>query len=361
MTTVYNLKMFTPPDVEHTADENPVSDTQHNEWVREYSANRYCRHETRQELHQRYQDIWANFQVLKPTGRMGLTTDENWYRLYQHVVTEMRLRGQSPTPANRHPRVPEARPFFDGELCRKAAAVVSARGTDHDVLVKYGKREHMEALLRQGHVHLNSATSYNASAHNQAVRDDELAIGFKGGYARASGPMQFHDRAEPPPERVVDNGAGFRSIHELPELAADRYATMTIRMATDYWMFCMSDELDQRLFADFEADCCLILRRRPFVERLLRAATLQLPNVARYFGAVEYVDPLGARPAGARVTRTMPIHMTKVFRYAYQREVRFAFLPKSFKERLEPRFIRIEPVSDIAEFVPLPEDPARRD
>ena len=358
---IFDLTTFTPPVVEETGDDDPIGDEQHNEWVRDYRANRYCRYETREELHQRYQDIWRNTLVLEPSGRMGLTSDENWYRLQQHVITEMLLRGEPPTPSNQHPRVREARPFFDGELCRMAAAVVSARGTDHDVLVKYGRREHMEALLRQGHVYLNSATSYNESVHNQAVRDDELAIGFKGGSVRATRPTQFYDRDQPPSESIADRGVGFRSIHEFPELAADQYATRSIRMATDYWMFCMAGVLDQRLFADFEADSCLIIRRRPFVERLLRAAMFQLRNVDRYFGTVQYVDPLGARPAGVRVTGSMPIHMTKVFRYAYQREVRFAFLPRSFQQRLKPRFLRIRPISDIAEFVPLPDHPARRD
>ena len=70
-------------------------------------------------------------------------------------------------------------------------------------------------------------------------------------------------------------------------------------MVTDYWMFCMADGLDQRLFADFQADCCLIIRRKPFVERLLRVATLQVPNTERHFDRVQYVDPLGALSAGA--------------------------------------------------------------
>ena len=358
---VFDVRTFTPPDVEETTDDDGLDDEQHDEWVREYGANPYCRYETREELHQRHQDILVNTVVLKPSGRMGLTTDKNWYRLQQHVLTEMLQRGEPPTPSNRHPRVPEARPFFDGVLCRKAASVVSARGTDHDVLVKYGKREHMEALFREGHVYLNSATSYNESAHNQAVRDDELAIAFKGGYVRATRPIQFYDGAHPPSESIADRGVGFRSVHELPELAADQYASMSIRMATDYWMFCLADVLDQRLFADFQADCCLIIQRKPLVERVLRAATFQLRNADRYFDRVEYVDPLGAWPAGFRVTRSMPIHLTKVFRYAYQREVRFAFLPRRFQERLESRSLRIKPVSDIAEFVPLPDDDPRGD
>ena len=173
--------------------------------------------------------------------------------------------------------------------------------------------------------------------------------------------MQFHDANKPPSRHIADRGVGFRSIHELPELSGDQYATTTVRSVTDYWMFCMADVLDQRLFADFEADSCLIIPRKPFVERILRMARFQLPNVERDFGRTQYVDPLGAWPAGHRVTRSIPIHMTKVFRYAYQREVRFAFLPKRFQERLEPGFLRIGPIPDIAEFVPLADQAGQAD
>lgn len=114
----------------------------------------------------------------------------------------------------------------------------------------------------------------------------------------------------------------------------------------------MADVLDQRPFADFEADSCVIIRTQPFVERLARVGFL-LPNVKMSFGRVNYVDPLGAFPKGIPVARSMPIHMTKVFRYAYQREVRFVCLPNKFKERLEPRCLEIDAISDIAEFVSL--------
>ena len=356
---IFDLKMFTAPDVEETDDNDGIGSDQHNEWVREYGANRYCRYETRQELHQRYQDIWANTQVLTRSGKMGLTIDKNWYRLQQHVIAEMLLRGEPPRPSNHDPRVREARPFFDGELCRKAASVVSVRGTDRDVLVKYGKRKHMEALFQHGYLYLNSAASYNESVHNQAVQDEELAIDFKGGYIRATDPIQFYERKNPPPEHVVDSGVGFRAMHEVPGLNHDQYATMTIRMVTDYWMLCMADGLDQRLFADFEADSCLIIRRKPFVERLLRMATLQVPNAERHFDRVQYVDPLGALPVGATVARSIPIHMTKMFRYAYQREVRLALLPRKFREQLEPRVLHIGSISDIAEIVQLADWDAR--
>ena len=97
---IIDLKTFTPPEVDESVDNHDLGAEQHNKWNREYGANRYCRHETRQELHQRYQDIWVNCLVLTRSGKMGLTTDENWYRLQQHVIAEMLMRGEPPTQTN---------------------------------------------------------------------------------------------------------------------------------------------------------------------------------------------------------------------------------------------------------------------
>ena len=160
------------------ADDDRPGDEQHDDWVREYRANPYCRHETREALHQRYQDIWVNTLVLKPSGRMGLTTDENWYRLQQHVLTEMLLRGEPPTPSNRHPRVPEARPFFDGDLCGSGGVV--PRGHDHDVR-EVRRREHMEPCSGRPPV-LNAATLQRVGP--QPRPSGRRMHTFKGGYMR---------------------------------------------------------------------------------------------------------------------------------------------------------------------------------
>ena len=212
----------------------------------------------------------------------------------------------------------------------------------------------MEKLLR-GEVYLNSATNYNESMHNQAVRDDELAIDFKGGCVRALHPTQYYNRDSVPPSSVVERGLGFRLIFDSPDLGLDEYATTTIKMPTDYWMFCAADQLDPRLFADFEADCCVILMRKPFIERLASRIPPQLRNVKMSIGRVHYVDPLGAMSPGMAVKPSMPIHMTKVCRYAYQREIRFVCLPNTLTESLEPRPVQIGSLLDIAELVPLPD------
>ena len=350
------VKVFTPPDVEEISEGEQIRSEKYDEWVQEYSANRYCRYESRQELNQRYQDIQVNTQVLKPSGKIGLTTDEFWYQLMQHIIIEMILRGQPPTVWNHDPRVKISRPFFDGELCRKAARVVSARGTAHDVIVKYGKRQHMEDLYSKGLVYMNVASQYDKSTHNQAVRDDERSIVGKGGYFPMQHPKSFYNKDTIPDniQECVDKGEiGFSAIYKCPSLKSDQYADISINMLGDYWMFCMADVLDQRLFADFEADSCVIIRRKPFIERLLSRTGLLLPNVHRIFGYVNYIDPLGALSTNVPLNRSLPVHMTKVFRYAYQGEVRFVCLPKKFQERLETRPLVIGPISDISELIVL--------
>ena len=352
------IKVFKAPDVEEPEEKDRIGSDKHNEWSEEYRKNPYCRFESRQELSQRYQDIKVNTLVLKPSGNMGLTNEAFWYQLWQHVIVEMSFRGEPPNETNLHPHVKDVQPFFDGELCKKAVEVVSARGTDNDLIVKYGQYEHMKSLYEEGCVYLNVASDYDKSIHNPAIRDDERTIVFKGGFSPSANAGQFYNKNTVPDhiEELVGNGqAHFSTMYECASLKRHEYVIFEFKMPTNYWMFCMADVLDQRLFADFQADSCVIIRREPFIRRLSWMAKFQLPNTEIVCGRVNYVDPLGAFPVSreVRVDGLMPIHMTKVFRYAYQREVRFVSVPRKFQEHLEPLPLKIGPISDIAEFVDL--------
>ena len=203
---------------------------------------------------------------------------------------------------------------------------------------------------------MNVASEYDKSTHNQAVRDDERSIVVKGGYFPKERAKSFYNKDTVPDniQELVDKGeVGFSPIYESPDLKSNQYADVSINIHRDYWMFCMADILDQRLFADFAADSCVIIRRKPFVERLLSRTRLLLPNVNTFFGYVNYIDPLGALPARVPLNRSLPVHMTKVFRYAYQREIRFVCKPKRHREHLEARPLVIGPISDISELIVL--------
>ncbi len=353
-----NLHVFTPPGVEVLSDSAEIGDEEHNEWVSEYVGNRYCRFESRKELHRRFQDIHVNTQVLKASGLVGLTDDPLWFRLSQHVITEMLLRGQPPNNTNKHPGVQDSGRFFDGELCAKTAAVVAANGSRGDLVVKYGKSEHMKSLFEDGLIYLNPASAYDKSTHNAAKRDDERTIVFKGAYSPADDESRFFNSKTAPDdvgELTLGGDLKFTLMFYCPSIAYSELAEHSVHMGRDYWMFCMADVLDQRLFVDFDADSCVIIQRDPLMRRLARYSDSVLVNTTKCFTNVRYVDPLGAFPGSheSLTNGSLPIHLTKLFRYAYQREVRFVCIPREVEERLEPHQIRIGSLKDIAEYVQL--------
>ena len=350
---ILNIQVFESPEAE-IDEKELIGSEKRNEWTLEYQANRYCRFESRQALNQRLQDISVNTVVLKASGRIGLTTDENWHRLMQHVIVELLIRGQPPNDQNLDPRVLQAMPFKDGHLCRKAAEVVAARGTDHEVIVKYGEYNHMKDLYERGNVWINPATTYKNFNHNQAVHDDEREIIFKGG-CYVNGKSKVFCKGDTVPdnfEELVDRGeASVVRMFNVPSLGRDEYSDVRVTMKTNYWMYCMAGILDQRLFADFDATACVIIKKRPFVERLTNMMRSLLPDTRLCFEEVDYEDPLGAfSTKGFPKLFAIPVYKTKLFRYAYQKEFRFVWIPRMFQENLDPIEFQLGPISDISEF-----------
>ena len=345
-----DIEVATPPEVE--AQERSIQQLRgHANWVREYIDNQYLRFESRKELHQREEDIGLNVEVITPSGKLGITEDPKWLRLKTHIYAEMQRRNEPPTRTNQHPAIEGPRPVLSGELCRKAADVASRQGPYKNVLVKYGKREYIEQLLHDGLVYLNPATNYQQNQHSQAVKDDELEITFKGGFVRQTAPIRYYGANDA--NRLED----FRPIYHAPTLDQDQFAECTIKIPTDYWMFCMSGAFNHQQFVDFGADACLIIKQpHRFKRRVLRAASFQMSQADAFFGEIGYVDPLGAaHPNNGRIGLDMPIYMTKTLRFAYQREVRLALLPKAHQDRLKPTELHIEPLTDpdMAELVLL--------
>ncbi len=99
---------------------------------------------------------------------------------------------------------------------------------------------------------------------------------------------------------------------------------------------------DPRLFDDFEADACLLVRDlNNFGLRLLRAFAALAGMTKCAHGSVHYEDPL--HPVGPHHL----VEMTKHFRYEYQREWRMVWraeepLPKT----AAPLFVEIGPLTD---------------
>jgi len=91
----------------------------------------------------------------------------------------------------------------------------------------------------------------------------------------------------------------------------------------NFYVFCMACDWDPKLFTDFEADTCLIIKdAEHFASRIEIAAAPQLPGWYFHHNPVEYFDPYEMG-----ISEHIDAGMYKDFRFAYQREYRFLWSP----------------------------------
>ncbi|HYS86211.1 MAG TPA: hypothetical protein VEN78_14595 [Bradyrhizobium sp.] len=278
----------------------------------------------------------TNLLALTPEGRIGLKDaageGERWLQLWTHVLEAFALRfGPYPAgfakeisatlqlPKTTFPAVP---PGY------KALSRLDLK--PGGILLKFGKREHLLPALERGALRLTPASSYNDPSLNAAVRDDELS------FETITPPAMFT-------LEVLDPTGG-RPIPVRPA------SPLRVRhtLSTNYYVFCLSTAADHRLFGDFEADACLVLRSpREFLTRLVNAAKAGLPGWRSGGGPVEYLDPLATRNGA------LHIPLVKHFRYTYQWEYRVYWLPDAPQAKINPVFVELGALDDIGELVVL--------
>src|SRR5262245_57006161 len=91
-----------------------------------------------------------------------------------------------------------------------------------NVLIKFGKRKHMEALLAAGQLRIQPASYFSSTAHNGAVRDDELMRTFSVVLSRDD------------VLKLVVNP------QDVPHDAADQRVNVQFSWPTDYWLYCVT-------------------------------------------------------------------------------------------------------------------------
>lgn len=306
-------------------------------WQAAYINDRFLRHLTNEELEQRIRDIFLNMMLLTPEAKIGIGPpgDHNamhWLFRWTQTAQEMELR-HGPFPNGFTNKFMQKKPIpdFVGELGRKAASLLTEKRLDpNNTYVKYGKAPHMGALLSCGSVRLNSASSYNCGDYNDAIQDDELTLAISLAMSRANF-VKFAVNPE-----------------DVPLNAPDQILRVNYSSPTDYWLYCLTKSVEPRLFVDFDATACVIIKNiSTFAERLERAAKSKLREAALESGMAMYVDP--HRPDSANID----VPMSKHFRYSYQKEFRFIWHPASSSANLEHVMLEMGPLDDIAELVEI--------
>ncbi len=304
----------------------------HEVWRMQYRQRPYLKNTSDDALLQRLKDVMNNLSVLTSDGKLGVLPigpdGIHWMTLFTHIFEEYDARGgfsaglsDMPFPKPTAPDIPKS------VMALKKIKVPKAGET----LIKLGKLSHMKDLIERGRIRIAPARSYSDPSLNYAVNDDEL---------------QF-DRVMPGSEVTItflDKQTG-----EPKDAKPISDVTDTTSLATNFYVYCMTHTLSYRLFDDFEADACVIVREpATFAAKLAQAVQQVLPGWIEWNDEVQYVDPY-LHP-GADVD----LFFSKHFRFWYQQEYRFVWIPEAGgRDSLEPIFVELGPLDGISELVCL--------
>jgi hypothetical protein len=192
-------------------------------------------------------------------------------------------------------------------------------------LVKYGQRQFLEPMLREGRLRVSPAASYSDPSLNAAIYDDELRADL---------------------DLDVFGLTAFGGIPGMQAAMSSARTAVTRHAGTNYYVYCASEAYQTRIAYDFGADAVLIIHDRDrFEARLRTALRRRLPRWKCWTGSVQYYDPLQVHE------RQVDVISWKHFRFAYQREWRLALLPRRSRATLPVLDLRLGSLQDIAELV----------
>ncbi len=276
-----------------------------------------------------------NMMTLTPEAKIGLLPigpeGEKWMALFTHMLEELGIRD----PEKGHERILRGMftenplPDFAGQLADKAAAIFEKRGiTSNQVFIKFGKREHMSALYERGALRIHPAKYYFSKDHNGAVRDDERTIML----SLCVSPEEV--------KKIV------RNPEEVPLYIPYQRVDATVKSKNDFWLYCVTNSVSSRMFVDFNADACVIIRDRDKFRQRMKKISVSNSAGGRD-GNCEYIDNLMPR------TIHLDIPFAKSYSYTYQNEYRFVWDAKDGFEASNYIDAEIGSLSDIADLIIL--------
>jgi hypothetical protein len=301
-------------------------------WEMHYRQEPYLQHLTADQLAKRFRDVTNNLMTIEKDQTIGFIPmneqGDYWSAAIAHIYEEYRLRGGIPVQDTQQ----LIYPTYDWPGVDNALAKVTAMGlVPGQYLVRYSKYKYLKEALEKGKIRINPATTYRDQSLNRAVKDDELAL-----------TLYPHQSAKEATSLAKLRG----DLKNLVQSVGPVIETLTA--PTNYYVYCMTSEFALRLFADFEADACLIVTKpRVFVERLLRGGLDMLPGWTAFGVGVHYVDP------AIKTEGDIDILYSKDFSFAYQKEYRLIWKPPTPETVLNYIEVEIGNLEDCCELISL--------
>ena len=294
-----------------------------------YLKNPYMRKLSDNDFIQRFNLILENMCFVDDNAKISLGTPNNerdffWFRHWIEICKEAENRniyGNDITNIFFHDKTHD---FLEKINIEKLKEVRKSIG-NNKYLYKYGKKLFLEKLLYSGSILLRPASFYADSSLNTAIRDDELTRFYilNSNYAEIN--FKIKNQSE---NHCISNGYYIKNFE------------------TDYYIFCVTSKFEPRLFNDFEAESCLVIKQpNVFISKIKNI----LPNnIFKFeYQDIAYFDPLLDNPL------SVTIPFSKNFKYSYQNEYRMAFIPYEKKENFDSLNVNIGSIVDFAEIIDI--------
>ncbi len=295
----------------------------HELWRKQYREDRYLEHLSEKELYDRCSHTMSNLLTLESNGKIGMLSHkvpnaERFVIKFTQVLEELGLRGKGLIPGLLD-SVPTPEPTI--KFCEAFQKLKSKYGRDNGYLFKFGQSK----FLSKYSFKIALASSYEKHT-NLSIQDSELKA-----------------ELTPPPGEFTMHGPDGQEIKGIKNVRLN-YSTNW-----DYYIFCTSHRLDFRLFNDFEADSCLIIKDRTAFSNELGKAVNKIVSLEQMeYGLVEYFDPVRHDRKGEP-----RIQFHKHFKYFYQNEHRHAFTPRTQSSLKEELVFELPSVAKYCELVEL--------
>lgn len=191
-------------------------------------------------------------------------------------------------------------------------------------IYRFDKVANLKAAYEKGEFLIRPALEYIKREYDEARKDNEL----------------IHSRESKPENVKITLQKNNQNITPIGNI------TFSSILPIDCYILCFSYDYDETFYEKFKgSNSCLILKDTiAFEERMRKAFTEKMPD---FYG-------INARVSYSKHESSFGILFSKSKNYLYQREYRFAWLPKNPKRRLNVMDILNNDQEKLKPFIPEP-------